>query len=50
LLKETTGAFDGVQTHDWPITCQTRYRLCQASPSIMHFVWQVSNSEIVTAD
>ena len=20
LLKETTGAFDGAQTHDWPMT------------------------------
>ena len=27
LLKETMGAFDGVQTHDWPKTSQTRYLL-----------------------
>jgi len=31
LLKEITEAFDGVQTHNWPIMSQTCYPLRQAT-------------------
>jgi len=29
LLKETTGAFDGALTHDWPITCHRLHHAAQ---------------------
>ena len=38
LLKETTRAFDGAPTHDWPITSQTRYLLRHARP-LFSKVW-----------
>ena len=31
---ETMGAFDGVQTHDWPLMSKTLYPLHHAAPQI----------------
>jgi len=36
LLKETTRAFDGVPTHNWPVTSQMLYTLRHEAPQTIN--------------
>jgi len=41
LIKETTGAFDGAQTHDWPVSTDYKSDVLPTAPRRLVLLMQL---------